>query len=342
MFEKQQRFLGEVFSRDALTRAIPAFAIVVGPIVFGISYLMLPTHPLWHEALKSLGQAILISGVVSTLLTSLTYIGIFQHAVHDVLYGSEYLKTRTDLPDIWSRVTAAICQEQFPVLKNQLQTRVLDDYIPTKKNFYYSRCDRECVVSWADKNKNIVNIEESTEIVLVPSSLDEKVTYAYEATADSRNPAEIDVRLDHLEIGGDANTYANILKEEEYTDEFGGKGKKYSYNITLSGQPEYFIRRLITRKVALSHDPVGEYTSNQFILNPTLKVRWKTDDLKVIFVGVGAEFEDKSLGLRDNWNIRKGMTGLLFPRQGYILFTQHAPPPAAGVTHATVPAVQTV
>jgi hypothetical protein len=51
-------------------------------------------------------------------------------------------------------------------------------------------------------------------------------------------------------------------------------------------------------------------------------VRSETNELKVVFVGVGTEFEDKRLGPNDSWAVRNELSGLMFPNQGYILFLQ--------------------
>src|SRR5262249_55627091 len=158
------------------------------------------------------------SGVVSALLSSLTYIGIFQKAVYDVMYNIEYLKTRHDLPELWNRVARAICRDKFPDFTQQLSTHILAKYLPSSDtNFIYSRYDRECILDWYDKAKNIVRWTENVTITLIPSSPDASVIYPYSSWTDSRTPHDIaKVNIDALEINGVKYDPNDIIKEEEY------------------------------------------------------------------------------------------------------------------------------
>jgi hypothetical protein len=325
MFKRAIELLGTVFSSDLFIRAIPVFAILGGLIIFGGSYWVFPqaTYPAWHDATKSIGQAVLVSGVVSAILSSLTYIGIFQKAVHDVVYSLAYLRVRKDLPELWNRVTSAISQDKFPTLAQQLYPRILGKYLPSDKNFYYSRYDRECIVDWDDQPANIIKLTETIDLTLVPSSPGEKVEYKYACHTDSRTPHAISkLIINSLYIDGMRHDV--VLEEKEYDDELGGKGWHSSYNIPLAGKSEYRIRRVLTRRLCLLHDPVMEYGSLQFIGSTTVKVRCEAPELRVVFVSVGSdEFEESRLGPDDPWTIQKELKGALLPNQGYIVFIQH-------------------
>jgi hypothetical protein len=318
------RFLGALFPLDILLKVLPVFTIIAGLILFATSYWVFPqaTYPTGHEATKALGQAILVSGVVGCLLSSMRYIGIFQDAVHDVVYGVVHLKTRTDIPDVWSRVTSIICQDKFPTLTQQLYPSILKNYLPSDKNFIYSAFNRECVLDWADKANNIVSWTEHLEIILTPSSKEESINYKYTCRTDSRTPRDLaKIHVDLLRINNTTYEHDNIVKEEDYDDELEKKGLRSSYAISLTGDAEYKINRVLKRKICLAHDPVMEYGSIQFICAATVKVRSETPDLRAVFVSVGNEqFEDKRFG--PTYSIHKELKGALIPNQGYIIFIQ--------------------
>jgi hypothetical protein len=192
-----------------------------------------------------------------------------------------------------------------------------------KKDFYYSEYHRQCVVRWADKTKNVAEVEEMIDITLHPVSASDQVNYIFVSRIDSRTPRDIaKLHITHMDIDG--TTYTDVLKEEEYDDEFGGKGLRLSYEIPLKGRAEYRIRRSSIRKLALSQDPVLEYVSPQFILESTVQARSESPDLNIVFVGVGLDFEDKKTGPASYWPIDKEQGRLMFPNQGYILFLQNA------------------
>jgi hypothetical protein len=326
MFARVRQLIRDLFPPDLLLRALPVFIIIGGLIIFGASYVVFPkdVHPDWHDATKSLGQAVLVSGVVNTLLSSLTYIGIFQQAIYDVMYSDKYLKTRTDLPELWRRVTSAITQDKFSTLTQQLYPRILSKYLPSDKNFIYSRFDRECILDWESKQDNIVNWKETIEVILTPWSPNEEIEYKYVSKTDSRTPRDLaKINIDFLEIDG--TNYNHVLQEEEYDDEFGNKGLHSYYSIKLIGKPEYKITRVLTRKICLLQDPVMEYGSPQFIVAKTVRVRSQApESLRAVFVSVGSDqFEDKATGPAPFWSIHKELTGPLIPNQGYIVFIQH-------------------
>jgi hypothetical protein len=318
--------LRRIFAKDILVRIVPAAALITGAILFVMAYLIVPEtrSPAWHDALKTLAQIILVSGVVSVIVNSVKYMGIFKEAVHEVVFGPDHLRSRKDLPDIWSVVTSILCQDKFPDLSRHLHTAVLGKYIPTAKNFYYSDYDRECTFKWEDKENGIVVVQEEIELTINPANQNEKIVYTYVCNFDSRSNAIVSkLELNDLRIDG--RNYPNALKFETYDDEFGGKGTRYSYSFDLQGKKRYRVRRSITRRLPLLLDPVTEYSSLEFILDTTVKFRSETSDLKPIFVSVGTDdFEDLTFP-KGHWQVHRELKGLMFPRQGYILFIQNVP-----------------
>lgn len=318
------KLLKTIFWNDAIQRALPTITFLAGLCLFAASYVVYPAlhYPVRHDLLKSLGQTILVSGLIGMLLTTLKYIGIFQDAVHDVVFGDAYLKTRTDLPAIWTRVTAAISQGKFPQLSKQLEADVLSTYIPTQKDFFCSGYKHECVIRPMDGRDDVVLIHEKIEFVLHPADAHKAVSYPYESYTDSRTPPDI-AKLNLIGLYVDDQKQDITLKQETYQDEFGRPGLKQSYALTLSGKAEYRIRRLAVRKLRIAEDPVIEYASNQFILRCEAKFKSEIPHLVPIFqpVGVG-DFDDRAMGAEDNWHVSREFNGLLFPRQGYMLFVQ--------------------
>ena len=113
------------------------------------------------------------------------------------------------------------------------------------------------------------------------------------------------------------------MVEEEYDDEFGGKGLLQSYAIPLVGKDSYRIRRTMSRRLCLTNDPVIEFSSDEFILGCVAKFRSEEATLVPVFQSVGTEdFDDKTMGPAGNWPVHREFAGLMFPRQGYVLFIQ--------------------
>ena len=319
-------YLRVTLFNDGFIRALPLLTLLLGLGGFVATYALFPASdwPLTHDAMKSLSQIVLGSGIVSVLLNSFKYMGIFKDAVHDVLFSTEHLKPRTDLPKLWSRITSTICQEKFPQLAERLHADVLAHYLPAEKNFFYSSYNRECEIRVDGADKDIVEIHEELDFYLHPANPSAEIVYSYRSATDSRTAADI-ARLDLHRLRIDGVGQQVKLIEEEYDDEFGGKGLRQSYVIPLKGRESYRIQRSATRRLRISRDPVIEYSSNEFILGCTVKFRCSDPSIVPVFQSVGTEeFDDRTMGPSGAWQIHREFSGLMFPRQGYILFIQRA------------------
>jgi hypothetical protein len=321
----RERFqiLAKVFSSDMLTRAWPFLLLMLGGFVLlmGFSYPS-STFPRAHEVLMLLAQVILVGGLVGTLTNSLKYIGIFKEAVADVVHGKDFLQSRSDLPELWKRVTSVLCQEKFPQLADRLHGDVLANFLPAKKDFYYSNYFRECTLSFEGEQRDIVTIHEEIEFDLHPARREMEIPYTYRSWCDSRTPREVAL-VSGLRLFIDDVDQGDVLKEEEYEDEFGGKGLSQSYLVPLSGQEVYKIRRHMTRRLQIDRDPVIEFSSDEFILGCTVKFRSATAEIVPVFQSVGTDkFHDKSIGRKGDLKVYRTLPSLMFPKQGYILFVQ--------------------
>lgn len=148
-------FLKRLVPVDLLIRALPLLVTLLGIGIYALSFWISAQSP-WHDAMKGVGQAILAGGVVTAVLNSMKYIGIFRDAVHEVIYSPEYLKTRKDLPELWNRMSTAIHEDKFPRLSSHLKDNIIKWYLPVQKDFFYDDYDRECFLEWANKEKKLL------------------------------------------------------------------------------------------------------------------------------------------------------------------------------------------
>lgn len=328
--DKLRKMVTAIFLNDGFLRALPLLTLIVGLALFILAYVVVPAqdYPTWHDAAKSLGQAVLVSGLVGLLTYSFKFIGIFREAVHEVMFSTEHLSSRKDLHELWSKVTSAICQEKFPQLGERLRADVLAKYVPAEKDFYYSHYSRECSIGVDGDDPDTITLHEELDFRLHPADPLKEVVYTYRSTSDSRTPADVArLSLHRLDIDGEDHQVG--MTEKEYVDEFGKKGLQQSYAITLKGKESYRIRRTMTRRLCISTDPVIEFSSDEFILGCTAKFRSMEPTLVPVFQSVGTgDFDDQSMGPEGIWSVHREFEGLMFPDQGYILFIQRRVLPA--------------
>lgn len=111
------------------------------------------------------------------------------------------------------------------------------------------------------------------------------------------------------------------LKSVETTKE------KVKYSVNLKGKSSYGVRRVTNRIFPVMIDPFSVYTSPNFTLGASVLVECLPDDLRVKFVSLGTAGNFVSRLPQDVPSSRKGdvdreYAGLIFPKQGYVLFFQ--------------------
>lgn len=312
--------LKQIFPLDALIRALPMLLTAFGVVLLAISFVFFPEplYPVRHGLFRTIGQAVLISGVVGVLIDTFKYMGIFKEALHEVMFGEDHLKARTDLSDIWLRVTLAITKNKFPTLSEHLKKGVLDKYVPAEKDFYYSRYYRECVLSWHDKDKGIVEVDEYIELSLVPAAGLAECNYTYRNRSNSLVAGVPGYfTLEDLKIDG--KDYASHIEDRPYTDEFGKEGREHAYQIKLTGDGIKYVQRRTRKRTCITVEPFLEYSSQNFILDTTVKFRSDAGDLAPVFVSIGTDdFDDQKL-TDGQWAVHRTFSKMMFPNQGYLM-----------------------
>ena len=132
------------FSKDGFIRGLPWILAVLGSICLLIGYIVLdaPEEKVARDLVTALGQATLVGGIFGAVLKSLQYAGVFRKALFDIIYEDRFLGIRGDLDDVWQRLTARIYERKFPELREELHQAIMEEYLPTQKNFYYSSYHR--------------------------------------------------------------------------------------------------------------------------------------------------------------------------------------------------------
>lgn len=167
---------------NGILAALPIVVVIFGVVSFMLAYWAFPApsgvsvtgtyfvkgEDGLHEVFLSLGQALLAGGVFAAILKSMQFTGFYKSALFDIVFGDKYLNTRSDLQDVWRRVSSAMYKKNFYELENHLLDVVVDRYIPVNKDFYYKNYKRKCVIDWVDKEKTMVYMHEELSLEIVP------------------------------------------------------------------------------------------------------------------------------------------------------------------------------
>jgi hypothetical protein len=341
----------------------PFLAIIIGfgTLIFGVWL----TDPFYKDLITETGKAILVGGVLGSILQSFRFVGIFKDELSNILNKSslmdsikkeissivespklratigeemsatflepKFLTRRDDLPTLWKNISTTMYGNKFPTISDELHNTIYRAYLPTEKNYYYSKYDRKLTVDWfqnkRDDNLNLETIDE-LEIHIQPSRDTEEIKYnhSFEAIIGHRG-RETTHEVDSLTIDG--NDYKDVYQENQFS-RLGKDMILKSYEIPLKGSSTYIVKRIVKGVFSLYEEPVWFYAANTFVKAITLHVRCIPNDLIVKFDELGTlnKFDDIGFSAAHQTHKRDlsmEYKGLIFPRQGYVLSYVAAP-----------------
>lgn len=162
-----------------------------------VTYLDLVKNPKLIDIIEKASLAILSSGIFAAVLKSIQFTGLFKEEIEKVMLGTDFVKNRMDLPQLWKTISQTIYKRKFPNISEDLENIILDTYFPTNDDYYYE----DYIVT--------INIEE------INSNFEIKYTQIckYKVVLD-KNVDEIELSLE-TSISQEENS-SEILNELKY------------------------------------------------------------------------------------------------------------------------------
>ena len=322
---------GFTLSMESIIRYVPFFMLLIG------GYLLLLGSDNnvsdYDSFYIATGQAVLAGGVFAVILKSFQYIGVFKEELEKIIYTEEFLTVRNDLEQLWKKVSTAIYQKKFPKLSKHLHGTIMKEYLPTNQDYYYDDYRYSGKVDWFDAEKTTLELVEQVKVNIVPASPDTTIVYEFIHTAiKGEGASETMLELEKLKINDKDYSSDDILKIEYFKDEQGSDCVRHSFLVELTGCDVYKVTRVLKKKVSLALDPYARVAGSKFVLNSQVKVSAVPDDIKVQFISLGTTADYKDAGLHPDYQdktrcqVDKRFKGLLFPRQGYVLYYSRCKP----------------
>ena len=284
-----------------------------------------PATPI-HQLLLSAGTAILGAGVFSGVVKSALFSEIYEKALSNVVYGESFLEKRGDLPQVWERVSEALCQRRFPELAPHIHSSILRSYLPQNTPYYLKDFVLHEEVDWDDREAHTIKARTTLSYTVVPYIYGEKVELPF-ASRKLAGTAKTVEKLLELNVNGVDHSDEFITPYNGDAPPATGQDWVNHHTLTLEGKSEYRYKRVLERTFSILEDPILKQLSKHFILNPEVRVRCIPDDLRVYFESMGTQHDFQPVGgngKRLAHPSRSGdfdfrYNGIVFPRQGFLL-----------------------
>ena len=262
-----------------------------------------------RHILTQAGIAILSSGVFAAALKSRQFSGLFKEELEKIILGSEFIKNRKDLPDLWKAISKSIYREKFPHISEELERIVLEHYFPTDHDFYYKDFHVDIQITEITDDFIIKYVQTSRYTVIMSDDKTDSVLIQ-ESEIDQESETQVVNQLDFFTING----VKQELDEDESTKSDPTKTK---YVIPILGCNRYKIHSQYTREYSLSGENYKKFTMN-YITDGMIVVVDFPEDVKVSFFNIGmVDSFSEHLAPRSHRISRIHEKGLILPYQGF-------------------------
>lgn len=300
-----------------IKRALPLIYLVLG-VVCGMICIFnnLETdHPRLYKVLWAATDILLVSALLSFLMTTAKYIGVFKEAVNEIVYDFRFLSNRKDIEKVWERVSVSLFNAKFPNISHDFLETIRKYYIPINEDHFYDNYRAIIDIQWLNKDQNWIKIKYGVDYTLNTDSIEEnKFTFnSWTNISENEVPGSVcsskTVVLKYL-VDGES---IDLTRGEESIQD----GEKIeTFHVTLKGKQKYAIRQEIEKTMCLDYDNFCAFNCKWLVNNMDIQVFFPSD-MSVNFVAKGTVDKFKVVNKREN-SLRYEYKGLILRSQGYL------------------------
>ncbi|WP_431121204.1 hypothetical protein [Flagellimonas flava] len=264
------------------------------------------------DILEKVGLSVLSSGVFASVLKSLQFTGIFKKEIEKIVLGTKFIENRNDLPKLWKKVSRSIYNKKFPLISEELENIILENYFPTDHPYYYNDFRYTLDIDELSP-ENIIKFTQtfSFEVLLAEG--------ATEALLDGYFKIEKKPELEHLTnerlfFRIDGEDYLDKVKKEDFETEF---EKGYRFEIPVEGKSRFRVETKERREYCITDDNYKIFRVNKITKEMNVSISYP-ENMNVSFFNVGLVDSFERIHVEHQRKIsRVHKKGLILPYQGF-------------------------
>lgn len=271
-----------------------------------------------HTIVKSIGDALIGSGVFTAIIKSSEYSQVFSKIIGDIIWSKRFIEKRSDKPEMWSMISRLMYQEKFPQISDEMENIITTEYFPTSHQYYLE--NYQVIVNITDTNDSFWKHDETVSVTIKPTSSSTKIPFSFRSAIDLP-PKNISDCTEYLIEEFQINGVKKEIEEDNIQVIHENKYLKHSLSVELSGSDYYNLVLKRSKILCKSTNPYKTFVSQSIIKDLSLTVMVKT----------GIDIDFHSRGTVNNFNqgeeqINNGVKvlnwsykGVILPHQGFIL-----------------------
>lgn len=309
--------IGEWLKQNSVYVIITIFTILgVLSIMFGMHFegtcvkelCIFKVYP--RMLFVGVGQFCLIGVVLGLLTNTSTFESVVQKSLEKVLYGETFLGRRSDIREMWRKVSKRVYDNKFPNIAQEFLDRV-ESFFPKDKDdiTYYNDYRRSIHIEWEDEELDIIRVNEHISFELMTDGSTKKITYKLWNSVSTTQPYEQNATI---KVDGEVREIKMVpeIKESE---------TESTAMIPLEGSTKYKIDVQTSRKYKLSEDHFIGFKAKYILKGLFVTVDSMPANLHIQFInrGIREKFQDDVS--TDSRRIVKRYQGIVLPQEGYII-----------------------
>lgn len=309
--------IGEWLKQNSVYVIITIFTILgVLSIMFGMHFdgtcvkelCIFKVYP--RMLFVGVGQFCLIGVVLGLLTNTSTFESVVQKSLEKVLYGETFLGRRSDIREMWRKVSKRVYDNKFPGIAQEFLDRV-ESFFPKDKDdiTYYNDYRRSIHIEWEDEELDIIRVNEHISFELMTDGSTKKITYKLWNSVSTTQPYEQNATI---KVDGEVREIKMVpeIKESE---------TESTAMIPLEGSTKYKIDVQTSRKYKLSEDHFIGFKAKYILKGLFVTVDSMPANLHIQFInrGIREKFQDDVS--TDSRRIVKRYQGIVLPQEGYII-----------------------
>ncbi len=262
------------------------------------------------DLLEKISLAILSSGIFAAVLKSIQFTGLFKEEIEKVILGTDFVKNRRDLPQLWKTISKTIYKRKFPNISEDLENLILDTYFPTNEDYYYEDYIVTINIEEINNDFEIIYTQTCKYKVVLDKDVDEIELSLETAISQEEDSSEIINKLEYFTIDGkEAET-----KEDESTK---SNPKISKYLIPIKGNGPFEIHSKFNRRYSLKNENYKLFRMKRFTKNMELVISYP-ENVCVSFFNIGLvnSFTQQHVEI-NNQISRSHKNDIILPHQGF-------------------------
>lgn len=296
--------------RNFFYKHLPWIFIILSTIFVGLAQSEIISNTHINSFIEKIGIALFSSGVFAAVLKSLQFTGIFREEIEKVILGTDFVKNRKDLPELWRAISKAMYNEKFPEISDKIESKILDTYLPTEYTYYYENFIITINIEEITEDFDIIYTQTMKFKVILDVNT-EKVELTTYIISNEQDRSENTIHeIDFFEVDGERIT----LQEDSSTKE---DDLKIKYIIPLIGKGPFQIHTRSRRRYSLNYENCKLIRFSTFTKNMDVTIS-HPEDVRVSFFNVGnaVSFESQHEEIANQIS-KSHKNDVLLPYQGF-------------------------